>query len=32
MFIQDKLNSYLDRKDQYSMFADKGGQAPAKKP
>lgn len=31
MYIQDKLNSYLDRKDQYSMFAAKGASAPAKK-
>ncbi|HKP96088.1 MAG TPA: MotA/TolQ/ExbB proton channel family protein [Fibrobacteria bacterium] len=27
MYIQDKLNSYLDRKEQYSMFGDKGGAA-----
>ncbi|MBW8886409.1 MAG: MotA/TolQ/ExbB proton channel family protein [Fibrobacteres bacterium] len=32
MYIQDKLNSYLSRKDQYSMFANKGGSAPAKRP
>lgn len=32
MYIQDKLNSYLDRKDQYSMFANKGGSAPGRKP
>ena len=25
MYIQDKLNAYLDRKEQYSMFGDKGG-------
>ena len=34
MYIQDKLNSYLDRKEQYSMFGDKAGSAkaaPAKK-
>ena len=31
MYIQDKLNSYLDRKEQYSMFGAKGGAAPAKK-
>ncbi len=31
MYIQDKMNSYLDRKEQYSMFALKGGSAPAKK-
>ena len=30
MYIQDKLNSYLDRKEQYSMFG-KQGAAPAKK-
>ena len=30
MYIQDKMNSYLDRKEQYSMFATKGA-APAKK-
>jgi chemotaxis protein MotA len=27
MYIQDKLNSYLDRKEQYSMFAAKGAGA-----
>lgn len=32
MYLQDKLNSYLDRKDQYSMFANKGGATPAKRP
>jgi chemotaxis protein MotA len=32
MYIQDKLNSYLDRKDQYSMFTGKAGASPAKKP
>ena len=32
MYVQDKLNSYLDRKEQYSMFGNKGGAAPAKKP
>ena len=25
MYIQDKLNSYLDRKEQYSMFGKKAG-------
>jgi hypothetical protein len=27
MYIQDKLNSYLDRKEQYSMFGKKAGSA-----
>lgn len=27
LYIQDKLNSYLDRKEQYSMFGDKAGAA-----
>jgi chemotaxis protein MotA len=27
MFIQDKMNSHLDRKEQYSMFGDKTGSA-----
>jgi hypothetical protein len=31
MYIQDKLNSYLDRKEQYSMFAAKPGAVPSKK-
>ena len=25
MYIQDRLNSYLDRKEQYSMFKQAGG-------
>ena len=31
MYLQDKLNSYLDRKDQYSMFANKDGATPSKR-
>jgi chemotaxis protein MotA len=31
MYIQDRLNSFLDRSEQYSMFKDRPGAQPARK-